>query len=114
MRRLRKLLIAALGLMPLACATTQEIPLGCVEEEVQIFVDGRLLEGDPRSVSLRADRPHKLFFKREGEPPQLVVLEPGTGPDGEPRLVPSDPCVHLVPVGLGRELTIEVEEDAGP
>jgi hypothetical protein len=111
----RRLVTAALGLVllgPLACATTQEVPLACVEEEVQIYVDGRLLEEHPDVITLRTDRPHKLYFKREGGPPQLVVLEPGTDPEGRPRLVPSDPCVALVPVGLGRELTIEVEEGA--
>jgi hypothetical protein len=101
--------------LPLAwgCATTQEVPLECVAEEVQIFVDGRLLERRASEVELRADVPHKLYFKREGHEPQLVVLEPEEGPDGSWQLVPDDVCVRLVPVGLGRELVIEAEERDG-
>jgi hypothetical protein len=92
------------------CATTQEVPLGCVAEQVQIYVDGRLLEEQPETIDLSVDVPHKLYFKREGHEPQLVVLEPREGTDGSTRLEPADVCVELVPVGLGRELTIEAED----
>ena len=95
------------------CATTQQIPLECVAEEVQVFVDGQLLEERPDAIDLRADVPHKLYFKREGHEPQLVVLEPAEGLDGTWRLEPGDVCVELVPVGIGRELTIEVDENGG-
>lgn len=115
---LRKLLRlacgAALGLAAHGCASTQSVPLDCVEEQIAVYVDGRLLEGDPDEIRLRTDQPHKLYFKREGSEPQLVVLEPTTGPDGERRLEPANVCVKLVPVGLGREITIEVEEDEAP
>jgi hypothetical protein len=42
-----------------------------------------------------------------------VVLEPTEAADGSWRLEPSDVCVELVPIGLGRELTIEAEEQDG-
>ena len=111
----RRLARAAVWITLLAawgCATQQSIPLACVVEEVHIFVDGRLLEGQPDAIDLRSDVPHKLYFKREGHEPQLVVLEPRTAPDGSWRLEPADVCVQLVPVGLGRKLTIEAEESA--
>lgn len=103
--------LLCLGLLGVAsCATTQEIPLGCVHEKVQVYVDGRLLEQTPDSIDLAVDDPHKLYFKREGREPQLVVLEPRESPDGVMRLEPADVCAELVPVGLGRKLEIEVEE----
>lgn len=112
---LRGIGAAALGILLLAvagCATKQRIPLECVAEEVQIYVDGRLLEGQPDAIDLPVDEPHKLYFKREGHEPQLVVLRPGEAADGTAQLEPRDVCVELVPVGLGRRLTIEAEEEA--
>ena len=95
-----------------ACAPKQRIPLdACVTEEVVVFVDGRLLEDAQGFVELRSDQPHKLYFKRPGEPPHLIVLEAGADPDGRPLLIPADPCRELLAVGLDRELTIEVDED---
>jgi hypothetical protein len=105
--------IATLALATLqACAPKQRIPLDqCVSEKVVVYVDGRLLEGSPADLELRADEPHKLYIKRPGEPPSLVVLEPKQDGGGAPRLEPADPCKELVAVGLDRELTIEVDED---
>jgi hypothetical protein len=97
-----------------ACAPKQRIPLDrCVSEEVVVYVDGRLLEQGPASLELRSDEPHKLYVKRPGEPPRLVVLEPTQDGEGRPRLEPADPCTELVAVGLDRELTIEVDEHGG-
>ena len=110
----RGIAATALAVFPLAlagCATKQRVPLECVAEEVQIYVDGRLLEGQPDAIDLRVDEPHKLYFKREGHEPRLVVLQPDAGADGTLRLEPGDVCVELVPVGLGRELTIELDEE---
>jgi hypothetical protein len=105
---------AALALAALlACAPKQRIPLdACVSEEVVVYVDGRLLETS-EALELRSDEPHKLFFKRPGEPPRLVVLEARADGEGRPHLEPADPCAELVAIGLGRELTIEVEEEGG-
>lgn len=111
--KLRRLVRAAFILPLLAvwgCATTQEVPLGCVAEHVQVYVDGRLLEERPEAIDLSVGDPHKLYFKREGHEPQLVVLEPRETPDGSLRLEPADVCRELIPVGLGRELVIEAEE----
>jgi hypothetical protein len=103
--------VAVLALL-FACAPKQRIPLdACVTEEVVVFVDGRLLEDAPGFVELRSDQAHKLYFKRPGEPPHLIVLETDPDPDGKPRLLPADPCRELLAVGLDRELTIEIDED---
>jgi hypothetical protein len=94
------------------CATKQAVPLHCVTEEVVVYVDGRLLAEDPDLLELSADEPHKLYFKRPGYEPQLVVLDPRADADGHPVLEPRDVCAELRPIGLDRELTIETEEDA--
>lgn len=109
----RRIAVVAAVTALIACAPKQRIPLEvCTAEQVVVFVDGRLLEGAADSVELRSDEPHKLYFKRPGEPPHLVVLEPGSDDDGRPRLSPADPCRELMAVGLDRELTIEVDEDS--
>jgi hypothetical protein len=96
----------------LACAPKQRIPLDeCVNEKVVVYVDGRMLEVSPAALELRSDEPHKLYIKRPGEPPHLVVLEPTQDGEGNPRLEPADPCKEVIAVGLDRELTIEVDEE---
>lgn len=93
-----------------ACVSTQVIPLDCVPDEVSIYVDGRLIDRDD-VLTLSQDEPHKLYFKQPGHEPTLVVLESMMGPDGTPRLDAEDACVTLVPVGVGREVTLEPDED---
>ena len=106
-------LAATAALAAAACAPKQRIPLdACVTEKVVVYVDGRLLESDPASLELRSDEPHKLYIKRPGEPPRLVVLEATPDPEGRLRLEPADPCSEIVAVGEGRELTIEVDDKA--
>lgn len=94
------------------CATQQAVPIECVSETVEIYVDGRLIEGNPGLLTLSANDPHTVFIKAEGYEPQLVALVPEPGPDGEMRLTPDNVCVELVPVGQGRALEIEVDEPA--
>ena len=106
-------LAATAALAAAACAPKQRIPLdACVTDKVVVYVDGRLLESDPASLELRSDEPHKLYIKRPGEPPRLVVLESTPDRDGRLRLEPADPCSEVVAVGEGRELTIEVDDGA--
>ena len=92
-------------------ASKQQIPLDCVHREVTVYVDGEQLEGRPDSISLSRDESHKIYLKRPGYAPQLLVLESVDGPDGTAQLASSDVCIDLVPVGVGRELTIEGEND---
>lgn len=108
----RMAVVAAVSVL-FACAPKQRIPLdACVTEQVVVFVDGRLLEDAEGFVELRSDQPHKLYFKRPGEPPHLVVLETAPDDEGRPSLMPVDPCREVLAVGLDRELTIEVDEDS--
>jgi hypothetical protein len=94
-----------------ACAAKQRVPLDCVPEEVTVFVDQRALEELPESLELRSDRPHKVYLKGPGYEPQLIVLEPRRGESGKTTLHPDRICVELVPVGVDRQLTLEIEED---
>jgi len=103
-----RLLLAAAALA-LGCTTTQKVPLDCLTGEVVVYVDGRVLEQTPDALELSADEPHKIYFKRPGHEPQLIVLETRLGDDGTPELSPANVCVELVPVS--REITVEVEED---
>lgn len=96
----------------LACAPKQTIPFeACEAEKMTVYVDGRLLSHGPKPVELRADLPHKLFFKREGHEPKLIVLEPSEDAGGVARLEPADPCAEVLAVGMDRELTIEADEE---
>jgi len=113
--RIRGLVAAAIpaGIVAIlaGCAAKQAIPLDCVTQEVVVYVDGRLLAEHPELLELRADQPHKLYFKRPGYEPQLVVLDSREDADGRPRLEPRDVCAELRPIGLDRELTIEAEDE---
>ena len=79
-----------------------------------VYVDGRLLEEHADVLELSVNEPHKLYFKRPGHEPQLIVLDSRASEDGRAELTPADVCVELIPVGLGRELTIEIDPDATP
>ena len=113
MRKPAAWLVLCMALTP-GCAAKQPIPLDCVTQEVVVYVDGELLAKNPDVLELRADEPHKLYFKRPGHEPQLVVLDSTTGPDGKPQLSPANVCVALKPIGLERELTIEAGDDDKP
>jgi hypothetical protein len=97
-----------------ACAPKQKVVLDCVPEEVTVYVDGRALEQAPEQIELRADRPHKIYVKGPGHEPQLVVLEPRVDATGRQTLEPAEVCVEVVPIGLDRELTLEVDEEDTP
>ena len=96
------------------CAAKQAVSLHCVTEEVVVYVDGRLLEEHTDVLELSVDDPHTLYFKQPGHEPQLIVLDTHPSDDGRAELTPADVCIELVPVGLGRELTIEIDPDAAP
>jgi hypothetical protein len=96
-----------------ACAARQRVPLDCVPEHVTVFVDQQALEELPETLELRSDRPHKVFLKGPSYGPRLVVLEPRRDESGKTTLHPDRICVELVPVGVDRQLTLEIEEDGG-
>jgi len=93
-----------------ACAPKQRIPLEVAPRPATLFVDGEALESIPDELELRSDRPHVLFFKRDGYRSQRVVLET-VEVDGRPRLEPDVVSIELAPAARGgRELVIEPAE----
>ncbi len=87
----------------------------CVPEQVNVYVDGRLLEAaEADELILRTDEPHKIFVKGPGYEPRLVVLEPRTDAEGHTSLGPDALCIEVVPVGVHRQLEIEVERGSSP
>jgi hypothetical protein len=92
----------------LGCAAKQRVALDCVPHEVEVYVDGRKLDGTPESIELRKDRAHTVFFKGGGYRPHMVVLN-SEEVDGQPRLSPADICTETVFVETQPELQIEVE-----
>ncbi|TMA29655.1 MAG: hypothetical protein E6J87_19770 [Deltaproteobacteria bacterium] len=109
----RPRIFVGLAALLAGCATTQSVRIACVPREVQIYVDGRLIEGN--EAALRTDRAHKIYAKGPGYEPRLVVLEPEVGEDGRAAFRDEDLCVQVVPIGMNRELEVDVERDApGP
>ena len=97
-----------------ACATQQSVPVSCLTQEVEIFVDKQLVDGNPEALQLSVDEPHVVYIKAEGFVPQRFVLEPEPGEDGELRLAPENLCVQLVPVAQNRALEVEIDDPAAP
>ena len=95
-----------------ACASTQSVRISCVPREVKVYVDGRLLEGN--EASLRTDRPHKIYVKGPGYQSRLVVLEPQVDERGRSAFRDEDLCVEVVPIGMNRELEVDVERGGAP
>ena len=100
--------IAALGA---GCVATQNVRISCVPREVSLYVDGRLLEGT--EAALRTDRAHKIYAKGPGYQPRLVVLEPEVDERGRSAFR-DDLCIEVVPVGMNRELEVDVEHGGAP
>jgi len=104
-------LCVAAGVAAGCAASTQSIRIECVPQQVTLYVDGRLLEGPADEIVLRTDQPHKIYVKGPGFEPKLVVLEPEVDADGRHSLGPGELCIEVVPIGMGRELEVEVERD---
>jgi len=102
------LVAASLGI---ACAPKQVIPLDVAPDAVTVFLDGEALAGTPSQLELRSDRDHKLYFKRAGYRPEMVVLR-STENGSQPGLEPTEIRVRLAPLtGPARkDLVIELED----
>src|SRR6185436_8968816 len=107
MARIRPFAALIAALCAAGCASTQSVRISCVPREVKVYVDGSLLEGD--EASLRTDRPHKIYAKGPGYQPRLVVLEPQVDERGHSAFRDEDLCIEVVPVGMNRELDVDVE-----
>jgi len=88
--------------------TRQRVPLFVGPGPVEVYVDGERLDPVPREIELRADRDHKVFVKREGFQPELVVLE-ATDAGDRPMLQPPDVRVELRPKRAGSG-EVQIEE----
>ena len=108
--RATTLLLSVIALLCSACAARQAIPVRCVTHPVEIYVDGRLLEGTPALLELDTNEPHKVFVKAEGYEPQLYTFEPVLDAEGASIFERKDLCIELVPVGQGRVLEVEVDD----
>jgi len=104
-------LAAMLAVCTAGCASTQSVQIRCVPREVKVYVDGRLLQGS--EADLRTDRPHKIYAKGPGYQPRLVVLEPEVDERGRSAFR-DDLCIEVVPVGMNRELEVDVEHGGAP
>jgi hypothetical protein len=95
----------------LGCAPIQIVPLELRPVPLTIFVDGEELEdGSPVQLELRADRPHVLFFKKEGYRSEQLVLESRLVA-GKPKLEPERVSIRLAPLtSTGRSLKMELDE----
>jgi len=104
--------LAALLVAGAGCVPTQVVPLRVEPVPLTIYVDGERLEsGAPERIKLRSDKPHVLFFKKEGYQPAQVVLRT-IERQGAPRLVPAEVDVRLAPLTpKGRDLKVEFDDE---
>jgi hypothetical protein len=102
------LLAVLVGLV--SCASTQHIELVVGPDPVVLFVDGEALDVVPKTLELRANRDHTLFFQREGYRSQLVIVRTSEV-DGEPRLTPEAVAIELRrEASTSPSITIEADE----
>jgi hypothetical protein len=100
-----------LGLLLLACAPRQQVPLAVHPPDAELFLDGEVLEQAPEVLDLRSDRDHTLFVKSSGYQSELVVLRSVKRPEEGPELAPESVAVRLKSLDpSGRELVIEEAE----
>jgi len=95
------------------CAPLQRVPVEVEPRPARVYVDGRELPPSSGEVELRADRDHKLFFKREGYASRLVILRSVPGESG-PRLEPPRVEVRLEPREPGGHRVEMERETQGP
>ena len=102
---------ALLGLLSMACAPRQQVPLAVYPPDAELFLDGEVLEQAPEVLDLRSDRDHTLFVKSSGYQSELVVLRSLKRPEKGPELAPESVAVRLKSLDpSGRELVIEEAE----
>ena len=103
----REAVVIAMGLVLfLGCAARQWVPLDLGPGAVELYVNGDRAQEVPPEVELRADRDHKLFVKKPGYVPELVVIETRVVA-GRETLVPGGVRVRLLPIAGDRRIEIE-------
>ena len=106
-------LLFAASALQFGCVTRQRVPLDVGPGPVLLFVDGELATEIPEELELRADRDHKIFVKRDGYTPELVVLE-SRELDGRDRLEPPRIEIRLKRKRGDRDVRIEDDEGEEP
>ncbi len=110
------LAVSALGLALVAatCVPYQVVGIHSTPREAEIFVDGELVGHTPRRLPITTLGDHKVYLKKEGYRPELVVLLLHRPLDRINFLTPPDIYVTLTPLSdssLDSELRIELEEE---
>ncbi len=112
----RSLSAAALGLVLIAatCPPYQNVGINSTPSEAQIFVDGDLVGLTPAQISVGTLDDHKVYLKKEGYRPELVVLFLHRPTDQINFLTPPDVHVTLTPLSnssLDSDVTVEIEAE---
>lgn len=96
----------------IGCAPTQVVLLNVEPKPVVLYLDGEAQKQLPESLELKSDRDHKLFFRKEGYQPELVVLVT-KNVEGEPALVPDRVDVQLQRLRAESrpDLSLTIEDD---
>ena len=115
-RLLPVLAVSALGLALVAatCAPYQDVGIQSTPSEAEIFVDGELVGHTPKRLPITTLGDHKVYLKKEGYRPELVVLLLHRPLDRINFLTPPDIVVTLTPLSdssLDSDLRIEIEEE---
>ncbi len=110
------LAVSALGLALVAatCVPYQVVGIHSTPREAEIFVDGELVGHTPRRLPITTLGDHKVYLKKEGYRPELVILTLQKPADRINFLIPPDVLVTLVPLddaSIDSDLRIELEED---
>jgi len=94
-----------------ACAPNQRVALELEPMPVEVYVDGRRVEGEtPEYVELAANRSHIVMFKREGYRSQQIAIQSTRTLDGY-RLIPATIRVALRPADpRGHSVQIELDD----
>ncbi len=107
---------SALGLALVAatCAPYQNVGIYSRPAEAEVFIDGSLIGRTPTRIPIGTLSDHKVYLKKEGYRPELVILTLREPADRIRFLTPPDIFVTLVPLddaSIDSDLSIELEED---
>ena len=110
------LAIAALGVLATlalgACRPYQNVGIVSVPEGAEVYLDGHMVGVTPLRLRIATQAHHKVYLKKEGYRPELLVLNSHQPQDRIDFLTPADLRVRLMPLvaPLPRELEVEGEE----
>ncbi len=103
-----------LALVSATCAPYQNVGIDSRPAAAEVFVDGFRIGQTPVRIPIGTLSDHKVYLKKEGYRPELVILTLREPPDRLNFLTPPDIFVTLVPLddrSIGSDLQIEPEED---